>query len=49
LGSNNIWIIVSAIAVVVLGGLFFMSNNEEAEGVMGKPAVIEEMDTDEDQ
>jgi hypothetical protein len=49
LGSKNIWIIISAIAVFVLGGLFFMANNGEAEGVMGKPAVIEEMDTDEDQ
>jgi hypothetical protein len=28
---------------------FYMSNNEEEEGVMGKPAVIEEMDTGEDQ
>lgn len=49
MGNNKIWIIVGAVAVVALGGWFFMSGNDEAEGVMDEPAAIESTETDEDQ
>jgi FtsZ-interacting cell division protein ZipA len=49
LGNNKIWIIVGAVAIVVLGGWFFMSGNDAAEGVMDEPAAIEGSETDEDQ
>jgi len=47
LGNNKIWIIVGAI--VALGGWFFLSGNDAAEGVMDEPATIEGSETDEDQ
>lgn len=49
LGNNKIWMIASAVAIVLLGGWFFMSGNDAAEGVMDEPAVIDGSETDEDQ
>jgi hypothetical protein len=49
LGSNKIWIAVGAVAIVVLGGWFFMSRNDNADGAISEPAAIEGSDTVEDQ
>lgn len=49
LGSNKIWIIVGAVAIVVLGGWFFLTGDDNADGSISEPAAIEGSDTDEDQ
>ena len=49
LGSNKIWIAIAAAAIVVLGGWFFMSGGDEAEGTVSEPSAIEGSDTAEDQ
>ena len=49
MGSNKIWIVVGAVAIVVLGGWFFMTGDDNAEGTTSEPAAIEGSDTVEDQ
>ena len=49
MGSNKIWIVVGAVAIVVLGGWFFMAGDDNADGTLSEPAAIEGSDTVEDQ
>ena len=49
MGSNKIWIVVGAVAIVVLGGWFFMTGDDNADGTLSEPATIEGSDTVEDQ
>jgi len=49
LGSSKIWIALGAVAIVLLGGWFFMSGNSEAEGLISEPAAIEGSNTAEEQ
>jgi len=36
LGGNKIWITIEAVAIVLLGGWFFSSGNNEAEGLISE-------------
>ena len=49
MGSNKIWIVGGAVAIVVLGGWFFMIGDDNAAGTLSEPAAIEGSDTVEDQ
>lgn len=49
MGNNKIWIAVGAVAIVVLGGWFFMTGDDNADGAISEPAAIEGSDTVEDQ
>jgi len=49
LGSSKIWIVVGAVAIVVLGGWFLITGDDNADGTLSEPAAIERSDTVEDQ
>lgn len=49
MGNSRVWIIVGVVAIVALGGWFFMSGDNAAEGVVDEPTSIEEADSVEDQ